>query len=49
MSEEPTHSQPAIAPIAEPAAIPVPEVPPTAFINPIGMRASESPPARPST
>lgn len=49
MSEQPTHSHPAQAPVAEPAATPVPEVPPAAFINPIGMRASESPPASPRT
>ena len=49
MSEQPAQSQPAPTPIAEPAAIPVPEVPPTAFVNPIGMRASVPPPARAST
>ncbi len=47
MSELPTPLDHAPAPVAEPAT--PPEVPPPAFVNPIGLRANETPPERRTT
>jgi hypothetical protein len=44
MSEQPSQPVPPPPSVADSATPPAPEVPPPAFINPVGLRANDNPP-----